>query len=311
MMDEDIDAYADLMSLICKLNGSLESAKEEYKVIATTAISSPNEKRLTRKQIELKAKFEEDLRQMVDTYGIILEIIMLEDDDFCKGTYLTENSHYQKLKSKGVNVIFMQTITSLEELDKRFKELFRSQLVGRFEFCYSPCPESNFYKAFPGEYFESHRYVVKKSFSLGCIPFGLVLHLEEFTNISWISDTWISVKSFKLGELKDPASKEKRQECFKKIAKKLLSSFSKEENDKLLIGIYNDVELHPYLSWRSPSCLVCSIGGLLKKCTLCKVAHYCGKDHQKDHWKIHKQHCDKLIALRHDNNNNNNGTVSQ
>jgi hypothetical protein len=80
MMDEDINICADPMFLICKFNGSLESTKEEYKIIAANVVSSPNEKRLTYKQIELKAKFEKDLRQIVDIYGVILEIIMLKDE---------------------------------------------------------------------------------------------------------------------------------------------------------------------------------------------------------------------------------------
>jgi hypothetical protein len=61
---------------------------------------------------------------------------------------------------------------------------------------------------------------------------------------------------FKFGELKNAACKEERQKCFKKIATKCISSFSKEVNDVLLIGIQNSIELHPYLSWRSPSCFI-------------------------------------------------------
>jgi len=34
----------------------------------------------------------------------------------------------------------------------------------------------------------------------------------------------------------------------------------------------------------------------LKHCTVCKVAYYCGKDHQRQHWKSHKLHCESLRA---------------
>jgi hypothetical protein len=316
MTHEEIDGYADLMYLSCKLNKSIESAKEGYKVVAGIVASTFNGGQITSTQIHLKAVFEENVREMIVMCGVIWELIMLEDDNFCKGIYSTENLHYQKLKSEGVNVIFIQNITSFEELDKHFKELFRSQLTGHFEFCYSPWPESNFNEAFSGGNFKIHRDTAKNPFSNGCVPFGLVFHLEEFAHVSWISDTWIRVRSFELGELKNAARlknaacKEERQELFKKVATKYISLFSKEENDKLLIGIYNDVELHPYLSWQSASCLICSVKVKLQKCDLCKVACYCGGDHQKNHWKTHKKHCHKLVALRHDNNNNNHN-VSQ
>lgn len=37
-------------------------------------------------------------------------------------------------------------------------------------------------------------------------------------------------------------------------------------------------------------CAVCGVGHA-RRCTNCRQASYCGKEHQIEHWKIHKEHC--------------------
>ena len=41
---------------------------------------------------------------------------------------------------------------------------------------------------------------------------------------------------------------------------------------------------------RSSQCAVCQIAAD-KKCTGCNEIVYCGKEHQKKHWSIHKKDC--------------------
>jgi len=61
----------------------------------------------------------------------------------------------------------------------------------------------------------------------------------------------------------------------------------------------SDAELCPYLG---KVCALCKDpdGGddkNLEKCTRCNVAYYCGKDHQVEHWSVHKKHCKRLCDL--------------
>ena len=39
-------------------------------------------------------------------------------------------------------------------------------------------------------------------------------------------------------------------------------------------------------------CAVCGDTNA-KRCSRCRLVTYCGKDHQRQHWKIHKQFCKK------------------
>jgi len=41
-------------------------------------------------------------------------------------------------------------------------------------------------------------------------------------------------------------------------------------------------------------CAVCSKNQNLMACTACRGIFYCGKDHQKEHWKTHKPTCGKI-----------------
>lgn len=47
----------------------------------------------------------------------------------------------------------------------------------------------------------------------------------------------------------------------------------------------------------SGSCAVCEVAALLK-CTACKLAFYCGVEHQKQHWKTHKNQCQRTYEIR-------------
>lgn len=40
----------------------------------------------------------------------------------------------------------------------------------------------------------------------------------------------------------------------------------------------------------SNACAVCN-SSANQRCAVCKVVHYCGKDHQRQHWKVHKSEC--------------------
>lgn len=43
-------------------------------------------------------------------------------------------------------------------------------------------------------------------------------------------------------------------------------------------------------------CAECDIEASLK-CTACKLVFYCGVEHQKKHWKIHKNDCRRLYEV--------------
>jgi len=68
---------------------------------------------------------------------------------------------------------------------------------------------------------------------------------------------------------------------------------------KLIKASQHDVSLTIYIE--RDHCLVCKSSPYLETkllyCSRCKVASYCGKDHQTLHWPEHKQHCKQLAAL--------------
>ena len=58
-----------------------------------------------------------------------------------------------------------------------------------------------------------------------------------------------------------------------------------------------DESLHIYVD---EVCALCGSSGVqrLGKCDLCKVARYCGRAHQKEHWSVHKHHCARILDLK-------------
>ena len=44
---------------------------------------------------------------------------------------------------------------------------------------------------------------------------------------------------------------------------------------------------------RASECVICN-GPASSKCSKCKAVSYCGRDHQKQHWKTHKKECAHL-----------------
>ena len=34
----------------------------------------------------------------------------------------------------------------------------------------------------------------------------------------------------------------------------------------------------------------------LKKCSVCYSTHYCCREHQKEHWRVHKAFCREIVA---------------
>ncbi len=59
-----------------------------------------------------------------------------------------------------------------------------------------------------------------------------------------------------------------------------------QEADELDSSLRNTVEILP--------CKVCGETGKTKRCGRCKVVAYCGKEHQKADWKVHKKICASL-----------------
>jgi hypothetical protein len=45
-------------------------------------------------------------------------------------------------------------------------------------------------------------------------------------------------------------------------------------------------------------CLVCGCTVKLRTCSRCECARYCGKDHQREHWGIHKHDCKELSSFK-------------
>lgn len=48
---------------------------------------------------------------------------------------------------------------------------------------------------------------------------------------------------------------------------------------------------------KTGNCAVCGVIALLK-CTSCKFVFYCGVEHQKQHWKVHKIECQRTYEIR-------------
>jgi len=66
----------------------------------------------------------------------------------------------------------------------------------------------------------------------------------------------------------------------------------------LLDSLLADKSLRVY---KDGNCAFCKKSGVhrLDRCSKCRVARYCGRDCQKEHWKSeHKHHCKRLLQLR-------------
>jgi hypothetical protein len=56
----------------------------------------------------------------------------------------------------------------------------------------------------------------------------------------------------------------------------------------------------------SDLCAVCHLAAYplikpelpMQKCARCRMVWYCGEDHQREHWPVHKPHCKELCGLR-------------
>ncbi|KAF1938486.1 hypothetical protein EJ02DRAFT_457871 [Clathrospora elynae] len=70
--------------------------------------------------------------------------------------------------------------------------------------------------------------------------------------------------------------KKKCQERSKEIHDEVMDKTLKKQQDELMLGRF---------------CSVCGTENGTKKCAKCKVSSYCSKEHQKRHWKTHKDLC--------------------
>lgn len=54
-----------------------------------------------------------------------------------------------------------------------------------------------------------------------------------------------------------------------------------------------------FSSYTNENCVVCASSvQKLRFCGRCKVALYCSKEHQTEHWSTHKHHCKRLLSIR-------------
>jgi len=66
---------------------------------------------------------------------------------------------------------------------------------------------------------------------------------------------------------------------------------------QFLVALRADEALLPYAA---ETCALCRNSGVegLSKCSKCRVAQYCGRQHQIEHWSEHKKHCKRLRDLK-------------
>ncbi|ETW07756.1 hypothetical protein, variant [Aphanomyces invadans] len=70
--------------------------------------------------------------------------------------------------------------------------------------------------------------------------------------------------------------------------------------DNLFYANHEDVNYRPldHVDRSLKRCALCGLKAMFS-CSACHVAHYCSKEHQKDHWKHgHKQDCPQCLALQ-------------
>ncbi|CAB9520699.1 expressed unknown protein [Seminavis robusta] len=63
-------------------------------------------------------------------------------------------------------------------------------------------------------------------------------------------------------------------------------------------ALAKDPDLAPY---KAETCALCEGSGVEEKprpCSRCRVARYCCKEHQVEHWPLHKKHCKRLLVLK-------------
>jgi len=75
------------------------------------------------------------------------------------------------------------------------------------------------------------------------------------------------------------------------------SRIPQDRKGKLLEALQAD----GLFEYTSKTCLICEKTGVVQRfhtCKRCDVAKYCGKEHQVEHWTVHKKHCKKIKALK-------------
>lgn len=276
---------------------------------------------LTHEQFELKDLLDKQLNDIVKLYGIIWNMIILKRDQNkmkrtlnelmldIYGSHIQSNNLDQSKNSCDLvagGVVIVIAINSYKELGIRIRDLTTAVTDNDFEqivFPYIPFPIKNYNAAFPQKHFEQYRNSVNEALSVGNTPFAIILNLELFANTPWFPNTWINIVAYTVGNLMDADDLNAyKKEVFEESTKDILHLVSKNgPNDKLLKHASTDKELINYLALESPSCLICQTTEKLQKCTKCKMAFYCSREHQLNHWPTHKLHCKKLLDIQNNN----------
>jgi hypothetical protein len=69
----------------------------------------------------------------------------------------------------------------------------------------------------------------------------------------------------------------------------------KKEALKMMAAIIQEDMSPEY--FQKTACQVCGVLANNMACARCKSVVYCGKDHQRQHWKVHKKNCNQLALI--------------
>lgn len=186
-----------LAELVTKITNMFNNVKKKYKNVVQFLHFVQLKNDLQDYQLQAKVDLDKQLGNIVELYSIIWEIIMFEDKQYLKDvTFNHPNYQRMKIIRPNCNIVNVINIGSLEEMETRIIDLFNIQYTNEIDLSHIPFTDDRFYEAFPGKPFFMSRQLVKIALMNGNVPFAITLTLDEFSNSKWMTDTWITIKSF-------------------------------------------------------------------------------------------------------------------
>lgn len=293
-----------LETCVSKFRQLLREVKAPYDELLKIIGSKKPKKELNPSHLLIMSDVADKIFQMTELHSSIFNIVAVLSGTMEIKKWLDQNEKY-KLAAMTNRIVLVYFSDSLEGMESSLEKLLTLFAVDPLMVLNSigllPMTESTFMAIYKqNQAFDKQIKCIESAFSIGFLPIVTLTVIKDFASCDWVNDTCATTFCISIS---DDNSADLLKEEKNDIINTILENFS-DKRSKNISLIKASKRLERYRA-RNPSCLICqsvpSKG--LQKCSKCKMAYYCGQEHQRADWPTHQFHCKEIDFLCNGNLN--------